>query len=108
MWLAGLPGNRTGHYDAFTNALGARPLARGAARATAIDTGHVRLLADRAGVVDLRVRFTPYWRIAAGRGCVGEGPGGWTRLRSDRPGAVVLDTAFALGRVRATAPRCTK
>ena len=85
----------------------ARPLAGGAARATALEPERVRLTADRAGPVDLRVRFTPYWRIAAGHGCVGQGPGGWTRLRVDRPGAVVLEPDFALGRVRATSPRCT-
>jgi hypothetical protein len=95
------------HWRVFEVA-GARPLARGAARATALDPARVRLSADRTGAVDLRVRFTPYWRIAAGRGCVAQGPKGWTRLRVDRPGAVVLDTAFALGRVRATSPRCTE
>ena len=94
------------HWRVFEVA-GARPLASGAARVTAIDAGRVRLTADRTGAVDLRMRFTPYWRIATGRGCVGPGPGGWTRLRIDRPGPVVLDTAFALGRVRATSPRCT-
>ncbi len=94
------------HWRVFEVA-GARPLASGAARVTGIDAGRVRLTADRTGAVDLRMRFTPYWRIATGRGCVGPGPGGWTRLRIDRPGPVVLDTAFALGRVRATSPRCT-
>jgi hypothetical protein len=94
------------HWRVFEVA-GARPLARGAARATALEPQRVRLSADRAGAVDLRVRFTPYWRIAAGRGCVSQGPGGWTALRVDRPGPVVLEPSFALGRVRATSPRCT-
>ena len=74
---------RDAHWRVFEVA-GARPLARGAARATALEPERVRLAADRAGAVDLRVRFTPYWRIATGRGCVAKGPGGWTRLR-DRP-----------------------
>jgi hypothetical protein len=94
------------HWRVFEVA-GARPLAGGAARVTAIDGDRVRLAANRTGVVDLRVRFTPYWRLAAGRGCVGPGPGGWTRMRIDRPGPVALDTSFAPGRVRATSPRCT-
>jgi hypothetical protein len=85
----------------------ARPLATGAARVTAVEPERVRLTASRPGTVDLRVRYTPYWRIATGRGCVAEGPGGWTRLRVDRPGPVVLEPSFALGRVRASAPRCT-
>ncbi len=94
------------HWRVFAVA-GARPLASGAARATAVEPERVRLTASRPGLVDLRVRFTPYWRIATGRGCVGEGPGGWTRLRVERPGPVVVQTSFALGRVRASAPRCT-
>jgi hypothetical protein len=84
-----------------------RPLATGAARVTAMASQRIRLYARRSGTVDLRVRFTPYWRIATGRGCVGEGPGGWTRLRVERPGPVVLEASFALGRVRASAPRCS-
>jgi hypothetical protein len=94
------------HWRVFEVA-DARPLATGAARATALGPRRVRLAADRAGTVDLRVRFTPYWRLAAGRGCVGQGTGGWTRLRVEGPGEVEIETAFALGRVRATAPRCT-
>jgi hypothetical protein len=94
------------HWRVFAVA-GATPLASGAARATAVEPERVRLTASRAGLVDLRVRFTPYWRIATGDGCVGEGPGGWTRLRLRRPGPVVVEASFALGRVRASAPRCT-
>jgi hypothetical protein len=95
------------HWRVFEVA-GARPLATGAARATALGPERVRLQASRAGTVDLRVRFTPYWRIAAGRGCVAPGSGGWTRLRVDAPGNVELEPSFALGRVRATAPRCAR
>jgi hypothetical protein len=84
-----------------------RPLATGVARVTGMDSQSVRLHARRSGIVDLRVRFTPYWRIAAGRGCVQEGPNGWTRLRVTEPGRVALVTGFSLGRVRATGPRCT-
>jgi hypothetical protein len=105
----GLPYLREVWHDAHWRLFevdSARPLASGAAHATALDPERVRLTASRAGAVDLRVRFTPYWRIATGRGCVAVGPGGWTRLRVDRPGPVVLETSFALGRVRATSPRC--
>jgi hypothetical protein len=94
------------HWRVFAVA-GARPLASGAARATAVEPERVRLTASGPGLVDLRVRFTPYWRIATGRGCVGEGPGGWTRLRLRGAGTVALEASFALGRVRASAPRCT-
>ena len=85
-----------------------RPLATGAARVTSLGPQRVGLYAKRTGSVDLRVRFTPYWRIAQGRGCVLSGPRGWTRLRLYEPGSVVLTTGFSLGRVRATSPRCTR
>jgi hypothetical protein len=84
-----------------------RPLASGAARVTALGPQRVRLSARRTGTVDLRVRFTPYWQIVVGQGCVQKGPRGWTRLRVSDPGPVVLTTEFSLGRVRATSPRCT-
>jgi hypothetical protein len=94
------------HWRVFEVA-GARPLAAGAARATALGTSSVRLQALRPGVVDLRVRFTPYWRVAVGRGCVSRGAGDWTRVRVDAAGPVVLRASFALGRVGATSPRCS-
>jgi hypothetical protein len=85
---------------------GARPLATGAARVTALEGERVRLRATRAGTVDLRVRFTPYWRLGRGEGCVSEGPGGWTTLRLRHAGDVVLRAHFALGRVLDRGVRC--
>ena len=77
------------HWRVFAVA-GARPLARGAARATAIEPERVRL--------DGRPRRR--WSTCAcasrrtggsrpGAAASSEGPGGWTRLRIDRPGPVV-------------------
>jgi hypothetical protein len=84
-----------------------RPLATGAARVTSLGPQRVGLYARRTGSVDLRVRFTPYWQIVKGSGCVLSGPRGWTRLRVDEPGPVVLTTEFSLGRMGASSPRCT-
>ena len=63
----------------------------------------------------MRVRFTPYWRIVQGAGCVlpdrpattgDHGPVDslWTAVDVRRPGRVRLVTDFAAGRVRATRP----
>jgi hypothetical protein len=57
-----------------------------------------------SGTRTVRVRFTPYWAIAEGRGCVGPAPGGWTRIRAQGP--VEVRTRFAPGRIRAASPRC--
>ena len=53
----------------------------------------------------LRVRFTPYWALDRGSGCVAPS-GRWTRLTLRRAGTVELATRFSLGRIGATSPRC--
>jgi hypothetical protein len=53
------------------------------------------------------VRFTPYWRLPAGAGCVRAGPGGWTRLDLTRPGDVALEARFSLQRVLQRGRRCS-
>jgi hypothetical protein len=52
------------------------------------------------GVV--RLRWTPYWAVVAGRGCVREAPGGWTEVSPQPAGsevrvAIRLDPLRALG-----------
>ena len=80
---------------------------RGAARATAIEPERVRLTASRAG------RGRParaLHAVLADRrpgAAASRGPGGWTRLRLERPGPVVAGDLVRPRRVRATAPRCT-
>jgi hypothetical protein len=82
------------------------PLASGAAAVTAMGPNWVDLYATRPGLVRLQVRFTPYWALTTGRGCVGSTSDGWVWLNLRRAGAVRLGIDFALGRVRATTPRC--
>jgi len=84
----------------------ATPLAAGA-QVTALRADSVTLRAARPGRVVLRVRFTPYWRLVRGSGCVAPSPGGWTEVRLRTPGTVRLATRFGLGRIRAHSPRCT-
>ena len=57
--------------------------------------------------VDLRVRFNPYWRITSGRGCVAEAPDGFTRVRVDGRGTLVLDASFAPELAGGSGPRCS-
>jgi hypothetical protein len=105
-----VPGLREVWHDArwrLYEVAGAPPLASAPARVTALLTDEVRLIARAPGVVRLRVRFTPYWRLAEGGGCVERTPDDRTRLRLTAPGAVRLVTTFAPGRVAATGPRCT-
>jgi hypothetical protein len=107
---AGVPGLREVWHDAHWSVFavkGARPLATGAARVTDLDTAGVTLDAHRAGIVDLRVSFNPYWRLQGVRGCVAKAPDGFTRVRVDGPGIVRLQPSFAPGRAGQTEPRCS-
>jgi hypothetical protein len=105
-WLR--PVWRGRHWRVFEVAR-ATPVARGAgAVATRLGVDDVALHMPRAGVVTLAVRFTPYWRLAGGRGCVERAPGDRTRLRLTHGGDVRLVTGFALARVFAHGPRCAR
>jgi hypothetical protein len=83
----------------------ATPIATGVARLTRLGPDTLTLRARSRGSVLLRVRFTPYWALTRGSGCVSPS-GQWTRLTLRRAGPVKLGTRFALDRIRATSPRC--
>lgn len=81
------------------------PLASGAATATALGEDSFALRARRPGGTLVRVRFTPYWALAAGSGCVAPA-GRWTLVQARRPGPIRVATRFAFGRIRADSARC--
>jgi hypothetical protein len=85
----------------------AQPLADGRATVTEVRPEGFVLNTSQPGTTTIRIRFTPYWALLEGDGCVEPAPGGWTRLRIRTAGRVEVGTRFALGRVRATSPRCT-
>jgi len=91
------------HWRVFAVAHPA-PLADGA-RVTAMGPDSLTLDAPRSGRIGLRVRWTPYWHLAEGSGCV-ERDGDWTALALRRPGRVRLEARFRLSRIRATSPEC--
>jgi hypothetical protein len=81
------------------------PLADPPARVLQTDTDALTLSVPRPATVKLRVRWTPYWAIAAGDACV-EPDGDWTRLRVREAGTIRLATRFSLGRIGSRAARC--
>jgi hypothetical protein len=85
----------------------AQPLADGAATMEQVKPEGFVLNAPQPGTSTIRIRFTPYWALLEGDGCVEPAPGGWTRVRVRRAGRVEVGTRFAIGRVRAESPRCT-
>ena len=93
--LARLPGRRRD-----PDRPGARPSLQ---RLTA---GSLTIRVPRPGTFKLRMRFTPYWQLSAGAGCVAP-DGNWTKLTVRRAEEVRLSTSFSLGRIGATSPRCS-
>jgi hypothetical protein len=95
---------RTPHWRVYAVS-GARPIVEGPATLTALGPSSLTLHAARAGTLLVRVRFTPYWSIQTGSGCVAPA-GDFTQLRLRQPGTVKLVTSFSLSRMRATSARC--
>lgn len=87
--------------------LGATGLTSGPGALTALGHDWFTLRATGAGRVTVRVRYTRYWTMAHGSGCVNEAPGGWTAVSVPRAQPRVLVRAsFSLGRAFGATPRC--
>lgn len=82
------------------------PLAEGPGRLTSLGHESFALAADAPGSFLVHVRFTPYWRIVAGDGCVSRAAGGWTRVQARRPGPLEVRASFSLGRAFSSGPAC--
>lgn len=81
-------------------------IVQGPARLTTLGPDDLTIDAHRAGTLRVRVRFTPYWSIENGRGCV-EPDGEFTKITVPRAERIRLVIAFAFGRIGARTPRCT-
>lgn len=82
------------------------PLVLGPAHLVSLSPNAFTLRVTRRGVVDVRVRYTRYWKLVAGAGCVEQAPGGLTRLRLTRPGLTRVKAEFAPSRLVSARPRC--
>jgi hypothetical protein len=82
------------------------PLAQAPSELTQLDSDSFTLRAPAAGAYLVRVRFTPYWSISSGRGCVQRAPGGWTELRVPSAEIAHVTIGFSLARVFGDGPRC--
>jgi hypothetical protein len=85
----------------------ATPLAEPPASLTSVTHDSFTLATPRAGSFEVRVRFTPYWAIAHGHGCVAQAPDGWTQVRSSARGSVHAVISFSLTRVFEHDARCS-
>jgi hypothetical protein len=96
---------RTAHWRVYA-VRDATPIAQGAATLLAIGSDWLELRAARPGTTLIRVRFTPYWALGEGTGCVAP-VGDFTSLTVRRPEQVRLVTRFSLARIGARSPRCS-
>jgi hypothetical protein len=74
------------------------PLLQGPGRLTYLGHDSFALRASSPGGFLVRVRFTRYWALTAGSGCVGSAPGGWTSVTAREPGVVTVAARFSLAR----------
>ena len=97
---------RNRHWRLY-RVLGASSLVTGPARLDHLGPDSFALHAQRSGAVTVRVRFTPYWDIARGAGCVERAAGGLTGLVLSHPGPVEVVVRFAPERLIERGPRCS-
>jgi hypothetical protein len=96
---------RTRHWRVYEVA-NASPIVQGAATLKTLGPNYLQLQAKRAGTAYIRVRYSPYWAVVQGSGCVGPA-GGFTELKIRRPGPMRVAIRFSLGRIGAQSLRCS-
>jgi hypothetical protein len=84
----------------------ATPIVQGPATLQTLGPDSLTLHASRPGTVIVHLRFTPYWALVRGSGCVAP-DGTTTRLTLRSGGEVRLATRFSIDRIGAASPRCT-
>ncbi|HTU83995.1 MAG TPA: hypothetical protein VMF57_00400 [Solirubrobacteraceae bacterium] len=84
----------------------ATPIVQGPATLRGLGPNWLQLRASRPGTSLIRVRWSPYWAVTQGSGCVAAA-GGFTQLRVRRPGPVRVAIRFSLTRIGARTPRCS-
>jgi hypothetical protein len=82
------------------------PLAIGAGSIVKLNPQGFVLNADAAGSSLVRVRWTPYWSILEGSGCVQESAGGFTRVTVPHAGPIRVGVDFSPLRALSGGQRC--
>ncbi|MEA2208772.1 MAG: hypothetical protein QOF54_1249, partial [Solirubrobacteraceae bacterium] len=72
-----------------------------------VTTQSFTLRAPAPGRYTVRLRFTPYWSLARGSGCVSQAPGGWTELLARAPGTLHVVIDFSPARIFMRGARCS-
>jgi hypothetical protein len=75
-------------------------------RVTALGPAGFTFSARDSGRFLVRIRYTRYWTVTAGSGCV-EPDGEWTAVQVDHPGIVQVDARLSLGALLGRDRRCS-
>jgi hypothetical protein len=94
------------HWRLFAVA-GATPLAQPPAVLTQLGSQSFTVWAPRPAAFMVRVRFSPYWALARGAGCVLRAPGDWTEIHARTAGSLHAVIDFSLSRIFEHGPRCS-
>jgi len=81
------------------------PIAQGPATLERLGPNELQLRASHTGNAFIRVRWSPYWAVTRGDGCVAPNDG-FTELIIRRPGPMEIGIRFSLARVGAHSARC--
>ena len=95
------------HWHLFA-VLDAQPLVSGLGRVPSLTTDSFTLNAPQPGTFTVRVRFTPYWALESGAGCVQRSARGWTEVRANVAGSLHVGIAFSVTRIFDHGPRCRR
>lgn len=82
------------------------PIAERPARLTSLTTNGFTVTSPVAGEFVVRIRESPYFRVADGSGCVGRDDGGWTKVRLEAPGEIQIESRFTPGARFGAGERC--
>jgi hypothetical protein len=82
------------------------PLVAVPAALTGFDHDSFTLRFSRPGRSIVRLHYTRYWTVVAGRGCVSSAPGGWTSVSVSAAGVVRVAARFSLARALGLAAGC--
>jgi len=81
------------------------PIVTGAGRLVAMGPERLTLAITRPGRLSVRVRWSPYWRLAGVPGCVAP-DAGFTRVVARGSGRAQLEMSFSLDRIGSSSRRC--
>lgn len=95
------------HWHVYA-VVGHQPLATGPGTLTSLGRDRFLLHAARSGTFTVRVRYTPYWTLTTGAGCVTATPDGWTSVTAAAPGPVEVVARWSLSGALRTGHACRR